>query len=409
VSAVSGELPSRPKSAREVDARVRMQSRRRRTRNLLRPIGLAAMAIVAAETIDARPHPGLHGSALGVSVAALVFLVGIGVFMTESFIGRGFPSQLALTTLVGAAGVALAALQPHAANELSASAAVWMAVIRLPLRVGALVGGTITAGLTIVTAIDSSGGNVLASVLLCALLGLAAYSMRTSRDSQDRTELLLAELQDARDAQALAAAAQERGRIAGELHDVLAHSLSGAAIQLQGARMLAEQAHAEPRLREAIERSSQLVRDGLDDARRAVGALRGDQLPTVEELDGLIESFRADLDVDATLRIEGDARALPADASLALYRGVQEALTNVARYAPGAVTSVVLHYAPDRTTLCVEDRSARNGGPAVAAKSPAAGGGHGLAGMRERVERAGGRMQAGPTDDGWQVTLEVPV
>lgn len=378
-------------------------------RDLLRPIGLAAMAIVAAETIDSRPHPGLHGSSLGVSLAALVFLVGIGAFMTESFIERGFRSQLALITLVGAAGIALAALQPHAANELAASAAVWMAVTRLPLRVGALVGGIIAAGLTIATAIDSTGANVLASVLLCALLGLAAYSMRTSRDSQDRTELLLAELQDARDAQALAAAAQERGRIAGELHDVLAHSLSGAAIQLQGARMLAEQAHAEPRLREAIERSSELVKDGLDDARRAVGALRGGQLPTVEELDGLVERFRADLDVDATLSIEGDARALPADASLALYRGAQEALTNVARYAPGAVTSVILRYAPDRTTLDIEDRSAGNGGRAAAAKSSAAGGGHGLAGMRERVERAGGQMQAGPTGDGWLVTLEVPV
>src|SRR5205814_1607790 len=113
---------------------------------------------------------------------------------------------------------------------------------------------------------------------------------------------------------------------------------------------------AQPKVRAAIDRASELVKDGLGDARRAVGALRGEELPTIEQLGALVASFRADMDVDATLSVEGTARPLPADASLALYRAAQEALTNVARYAPGAPTAVVLDYAGDRTTLSVEDR-----------------------------------------------------
>jgi signal transduction histidine kinase len=122
-----------------------------------------------------------------------------------------------------------------------------------------------------------------------------------------------------------------------------------------------------------------LVKEGLGDARRAVGALRGEGLPTVEQLEQLLKSFRKDMDVEATLQIEGSARPLSPEAHL--------------RYDTG------------RTVLSIEDRAATgarmNGLGGV-------GGGRGLDGMRERVERAGGHMQAGPTDEGWRVQLEVP-
>ena len=121
----------------------------------------------------------------------------------------------------------------------------------------------------------------------------------------------------------------------------------------------------------------------------------------------LIDGFSADMALEVTLRVEGSARTLPADAGLALYRGAQEALTNVARYAPGASTTVVLSYEPDRTTLSVEDRVPATAPPAGAGLADV-GGGRGLAGMRERLERAGGSMQAGPTDAGWRVELQVP-
>ncbi|MGC2374403.1 MAG: ATP-binding protein, partial [Solirubrobacteraceae bacterium] len=149
------------------------------------------------------------------------------------------------------------------------------------------------------------------------------------------------------------------------------------------------------------------VRDGLADARQAVGALRGERLLGVNELEALIDSFSADTALEATLRVEGSPRTLPVDAGLALYRGVQEALTNVARYAPGAGTTVVLSYGPGHTTLSVEDRVPATAPPAAAGLADV-GGGRGLAGMRERLERAGGSMHAGPTDTGWRVELQVP-
>jgi signal transduction histidine kinase len=184
---------------------------------------------------------------------------------------------------------------------------------------------------------------------------------------------------------------------------VLAHSLSGAAIQLQGARKLAQRSLAEPTVQAAIDRASVLVKDGLASARQAVGALRGDQLPGIAQLEALVQSYRSDMNLDVALTIRGDARPLAPDVSLALYRGAQEALTNVARYAPGASTSVELSYEAGRTKLTVEN-SASPSAPAL----PDAGGGRGLEGMRERIERAGGTARAGASQDGWRVDLEVP-
>ena len=258
---------------------------------------------------------------------------------------------------MGAAGVAIAGLQLKGATGVAAGVAVFMAITRLPFTAGAAVGGIVTIGLGAVTAIaGSSSSEVAAAMLVTVLLGVLALFLKRSRESQDRTELLLARLEDARDEQARAAAVAERGRIASELHDVLAHSLSGAAIQLQGARKLADREHASPVLSDAIDRASELVKSGLAHARQAVGALRGDALPTVAELPTLIESYKTDMNLDVTFRIEGDARTLPGDPSLALYRGAQEALTNVARYAPGACTTVTVRYEPDRTDALGRER-----------------------------------------------------
>lgn len=367
------------------------------------------MLVVLAGSLGADPAPGLQGKSFGVTVALAVFVAALAVVIRDRFIGFGIAAQVSIITAIGAAGVALAALQPKGATELAGGAAVWMAVARLPLRAGLVVAAATAVGLDLAVGLGGdSAAAVLATTLLCGLLGLIANFLKQARESQDRTEVLLARLEDAREEQARAAAIAERGRIAGELHDVLAHSLSGAAIQLQGARMLAERDQSKHQLREAIERASELVRDGLADARQAVGALRGDELPGLAQLPSLIARLRDDMNIDASLTIEGDVRQLPADASLALYRGAQEALTNVARYAPGATTTVVVRYGDARTILRVED--------VVSVRAPAGtsngltgvGGGRGLAGMRERVERAGGTMRAGPTDEGWVVELEVP-
>ncbi|HEY7891187.1 MAG TPA: histidine kinase [Solirubrobacteraceae bacterium] len=395
-------------SARVAEAQVRAELRLRGQRDALRPLGVAMIAVLAVGTFSGHPRPAWHGDGLGVALALAVFAISVVVAIPNWFIGRGITLQVAVISAMGVAGVALAALQPRGAAGLAVGAAVWMALARLPLMLAIVLGCAMTVALDLASALAGSSFSVaLASTLLCALVGLFAYFLKQAREGQDRTEVLLAQLEDAREEQTRAAAIAERGRIASELHDVLAHSLSAAAIQLQGARLLAEREQATTKTREAIDRAGELVKDGLADARQAVGALRGEELPGAGELEALIGSFSADMNLEITLRVEGSARMLPADVGLALYRGAQEALTNVARYAPGASTTVVLSYGPDRTTLSVEDCVPATAPPAGAGLADV-GGGQGLAGMRERLERAGGSMHAGPTDVGWRVELQVP-
>jgi signal transduction histidine kinase len=392
-----------PDSERVAEALARSQERLEHQRQSLRPLGWAVLVVVVLGSANSHPVPGVHGTALAVTFALIVFAAMLLIANRDGFPERPLELQGAVIAVMGAAGVTIAGLQLTGATGVAAGVAVFMALARLPFKAGVAVGGVISIGLGAVTALaGGSSSAVAASMLVMVLLGVVALFLKRSRESQDRTELLLAELEDARDEQARAAAVAERGRIASELHDVLAHSLSGAAIQLQGARKLADHEHASPVLSEAIDRASDLVKSGLANARQAVGALRGDALPTVAELPALIENYKADINLDVTLRIEGGARTLPANPSLALYRAAQEALTNVARYAPGACTTVTVRYESGRTSLSVDN------GVSSAPPREGMGGGHGLEGLRERIERAGGTMSAGATADGWRVEIEVP-
>ena len=396
-----------PGSPREQAARAQAIQRLRRQRDTLRPLGLVVIAAVVIGAINGHPAPAGHGRGLGVVVALVLFAASLAFAVRGSFIERRLAIRAALIAAIGAAGVALVALQPRGPAELAAGAAVWMAITRLPLRLGLFVAGATTVGVALTEALaDSSVAVVLAATLLCALLGLVAYFLKQGRASQETTELLLAQLEDAREDQLQAAVVRERGRIAAELHDVLAHALSGAALQLQGARRLAERDEASPDVRAAIERAGELVRDGLANARQAVGALRGEQLPGLDQLESLVTGFRTDAETAVTLTIEGEPRPLSTEAGLALYRGAQEALTNVGRYAPGAATSVILRYGNDRTTLTIEDSLV--GAKAAAHGLAGVGGGNGLRGLHERLERVGGRLDAGPTESGWRVQLEIP-
>ena len=142
---------------------------------------------------------------------------------------------------------------------------VWIAAVRLPAVPAAVAAGAITAALAVAVGLTGQppAQSAITAVLLCLLLAVTGQFIRRGRQSQDRTELLLAQLRDAREAGAAAAALTERSRIAGELHDVLAHSLSGLAIQLQGARKLAGREAVSGALRAAVERSAELTKAGL--------------------------------------------------------------------------------------------------------------------------------------------------
>jgi len=350
----------------------------RRQRLAFRPYGLLVLVVVVVTS-----HPDLRDAA-----PLAVFAAGMALVLRERAIGPA-------TAAMGAAAVALAVLEPSTAGpQIAGGAVVWLAVIRYGSPRGVAFAAATMAALIVAVTVRDHAGVVVSILLFDTLMAVVAQFVRTTRLNEQRMEQLLGELEAAREEQLASAALAERGRIARELHDVLAHALSGAAIQLQGARVLADRAGAADEVRGAIDKASVLVREGLVSARDAVGALRGDALPGVSDLAALVED-------SGTLAIEGERRTLAPDTELALYRAAQEALTNAARYATGAPVSVVLQYEPARVRLAIENASAET-------QLAGIGGGRGLAGIRERVEQIGGTMRAGPAEDGWRVEVEVP-
>jgi signal transduction histidine kinase len=242
---------------------------------------------------------------------------------------------------------------------------------------------------------------ILASLAILAALTMTAIARRTRADRLEQVELALAREQAAREEHSRAAALAERARIAREVHDVLAHSLSALSLNLQGARLMLANEGASEQAQEQITRAQRLAAEGLAEARRAVAALRDDPVPAVRAIADLVTSSRLQTGTEADLTIEGTPRDLPGPAEDALFRTAQEALSNTRKHAAGAPVRVVLAYRDDATELTITDC----GGHRPAEPST---GGYGLVGMRERAELIGGDLRTGPTDEGWQVRLVVP-
>ena len=204
------------------------------------------------------------------------------------------PSVLGIW-LLGLSGAALVVLVPGAGAVFAIVAAIVAAGMRLPSRDGAITAAVLIGLFLLATGISESWSSPLNLVLNAMGLGFAfvgSLSVRRLREERERAEALLAELQRTRDAQIEAAALAERARIAREIHDVLAHTLSALAVQLQGTFMLLDQRpddHAAAT--GAVERAHRLAREGLDETRRAVSALRGDGLPGADQLARLASDF----------------------------------------------------------------------------------------------------------------------
>jgi signal transduction histidine kinase len=254
---------------------------------------------------------------------------------------------------------------------------------------------------------------LLLLLVVWAAAVIPVFASLKQAEARRRVEALYADLHAAHQALAAlhqrareAAVAEERNRLAREIHDTLAHYLTVVNVQLEAAEKLASDQPA--RSLEAIGRARRLTLECLQEVRRSVGALRA---ATLEELSlpsalqkltrELVES--TELDVCLDLSLPDDVRLAPETAQ-ALFRVAQEGLTNVQRHARATHARVCLGAAPSAVVLRVEDDGV---GPA-APPQPAADGGLGLIGLRERIALLGGRLVFGPGRDGG-ACLEVTV
>ncbi|KAB2344726.1 sensor histidine kinase [Actinomadura rudentiformis] len=258
---------------------------------------------------------------------------------------------------------------------------------------------------------DNDAGEFMFTLLLpmCAfLLGTLA---RTARERSNALVERSVRLEREREADAARAAAEERARIARDMHDVLAHAVSIMVVQAEAGPVVVR---TDPDQAErAFDAIADAGRDAMTQLRRMLGVLKEEQdfgvrapQPTVSALPDLLDQVRrTHLRVD--LHVTGDPRALPADADVAAYRIVQEALTNTVKHAGASAAAVRLHWKDDELEIKVTDN-----GRGQDAEDAAAGwrrGGDGLIGIRERAVACGGRAEVGPMPDGgFHVTARLP-
>jgi signal transduction histidine kinase len=364
----------------------------------LRCFGLVYLAVFLGETFTSRPYPGLHGRGAAILVVTIAFVAAVISTQpqrSDLAVRRRIASLLALT----AAAAVLIVAQPHGIWTAAPIFVAIVAAMRLERLTGVLTLALSLAVLIAVSAIANHGNGSLGTSTSAVLIFLTVRLMRQTREQRDA-------IAGSRAAEARAAVAAERGRLAREMHDVLAHSLSALALQLESTRLLAADRGASHELTREIDQAHQLAANGLQEARRAIAAARGEELPGPDRIGVLADAFGDQSGLPVDVQVRGEPRELAPDARLAVYRTAQEALTNVGRHAAAERVEIELAYLPERTVLVVADH-ARAGTPPPAPVS-LNGGCYGLTGMRERAELLGGELLAGPTDDGFRVELQLP-
>lgn len=266
--------------------------------------------------------------------------------------------------------------------------------------------GALFAGIAIATVKDHAG---VAGILVWAGIPLLSIVLvrRIVREREVRLEAVTARADAIEREQELRireAAELERTTIARELHDVVAHKVSVMVVQAGAERSVLDPAATSTE--ETLRTIEATGREALVELRRLLGVLRNGESqplvpqPTLADVDALVAHVR-DAGVDVELRIEGERRRLAPGVELSAFRIVQEALTNVLKHAGGAPALVALRFEAAELEIEVRDQG---GGE----HAPGPGTGHGLLGIRERVALHGGRVDAGPTGDGYTVRAWLP-
>jgi signal transduction histidine kinase len=310
---------------------------------------------------------------------------------------------------LGSQGVFLSPSAPFAVGLVplllltfdAARQAGWRAVAGLGISAGAVAVSSVA-----IPAMQAPG-EILFSAAVIGGIWLAGRYAGGRQRRADQMTLYAALLTREQDRLAAEALAGERARIARELHDIVAHSVSVMGVQAGAARLSMD---TEPdRARQVLLSIEETAREAVGELRRLLGILRADNQPELAPQPGLADlpsllTQSQEAGVAVTLTIEGEPASLPAGLDLAAYRIVQEALTNVRKHAAPCAASLRIAYVDSRITLEVRDTGTR-------ARHPEAGknGGHGLVGMRERAAVYGGTLEAGPdTSGGFRVSAILP-
>lgn len=373
-----------------------------------------------------------------------VLVIGLGVLglytSNESVPAADSPDALAVLLVIGAgAPVAVRRRWPEVAllTALAATVAFYLLEYVSPtvgvatllfvytvaahrqLKVAALFTVGTLAALYVLIAADAPHSGGFAAYLSSTLTTVVAYSIgrnvRTRRAYTAALEERAAHAEAEREALADMAVAEERRRLARELHDVVAHHVSVMGVLAAGARRSLGRADAAERADETLATIETTARTTLRELRRLLDVLREDEeepsgippapQPGLEMLPTLVQQVRdAGLPVEVT--VEGSATSLPPGVDLSAYRIVQEALTNSLRHGGPARALVRLGYADNELVVQVDDDG--RGQTATLGANGAAG--HGLMGMRERVALYGGSLQAGPrSGGGFRVVARLPL
>jgi signal transduction histidine kinase len=349
------------------------------------PVGMLAVgyALVLLHTLPLAARRRFPGTVLGISVASGLAIGALG--LPPFFLG---PAILVAVYSVAAYGDRRVALAGLAAAELGLAAV-------------QLTPGKFDAPVVWVQ-----------FALIIGAAWLLGYFVGDRHVYAARLEERTAELEQAREELARRAVAEERLRLARELHDVVAHSMSVIAVQSGvGAHVAESRPEEVGKALSAIEATSRAT---LEELRRLLGVLRQDSepqaslapVPGLADLEGLLgEVAKAGLAV--RLQVEGTPSPLPAGVDLSAYRIVQEALTNVVKHAGPAQAQVTIGYRDRDVTVEVTD----DGRGAAAPTGDGRGGtGHGLVGMRERVAAFGGDLETGPRPGGgFRVAARLPL
>jgi signal transduction histidine kinase len=234
----------------------------------------------------------------------------------------------------------------------------------------------------------------------------AGFALRERAEKAEAAEIRATQAEREREAAARVAVAEERARIARELHDIVAHAMSVMVLQVGAVRHKLPKTLEEDR--DALGRVEQAGRTALTEMRRLLGAMRSDgdgvelgPQPGLDALDSLVEDvIRAGLPV--RVQVDGEPFPLPRAIDLSAYRIVQEGLTNALKHADASHADVTVRYRPDKLELEIADDGR---GPATTN-----GHGHGLVGIRERVNIYGGEMSAGAAPaGGFVLSARLPV